>query len=62
MVPSNVFKQRVLWQDLPFLAEIIPHYFWLRREDRQMPPEIYYQKISQYSQENTCAEVDLELY
>ena len=25
-----------------------------------MPPEIYYQKVSQYSQENTCVEVGLQ--
>ena len=27
-----------------------------------MPQEIYYQKISQYSQENTCIEVGLQIY
>ena len=34
--------------------------FRLRREDRQMPPEVYYQKVSKYSQENTCVEVGLQ--
>ena len=53
-------KWRVLWPDLPFVVETIPHCFWLRREDRQMPPEVYCQKVSEYSQENTCVEVSFK--
>ena len=31
--------------DLPFLPETIPYCFWFRKEDQQMPPEVYYQEI-----------------
>ena len=55
MVSTTVWITRTK-PDLPFFVETIPYCFWLRREDRQMPPEVYYQKISQYSQENTCVE------
>ena len=53
-------KQPVLSEDPPFLVETMPYCFGVRREDQQMPPDVFYQKISQYLQENTCVEVSFK--
>ena len=45
MVSSNNVEITRTRPDLPFLVETIPHCFWFRREDRQMPAVVYYQKI-----------------
>ena len=42
---AGIVWNNVLWADLQtFLVETIPHCFWLKREDRQMPPEVFCKK------------------
>ena len=39
-----------------------PTLLLIKKGRLQMPLEIYYQKMLQHSQENTCVEVGLQLY
>ena len=61
MVSTNNVEITRTRPDPPFFVDTIPHCLCLRREERQMPPEVYYQKISQYSQENTCVKVSFSI-